>query len=210
MKRGRLLLLTIFIFSLVLTLSGCSNTSTNRSPIADYTADPKSGKAPLEVTFNASVSVDPDGNIINYEWSFGDSSTGSGATVTNTYKSAGDYTVTLTVTDNDGVTDSVSGTINVKRASQKELEIIESSFYERDFLGYAKIEGQAKNTSGHVWDYAELYIKLYNEKDSLLNSLMTNITNLAPGEIWKFEISSFTKYKKIDHIKIKIGDCYQY
>jgi|GEM_PF-6438472 len=67
----------------------------------------------LTVTFDASSSYDPDGFIVSYSWNFGDGSTASGQTVTHTYSSAGTYTVTLTVTDNEGLTSSTSKQITV-------------------------------------------------------------------------------------------------
>ncbi|WP_456486401.1 PKD domain-containing protein [Candidatus Alkanophaga liquidiphilum] len=54
-----------------------------------------------EVQFEADAS-DLDGEIIAYEWNFGDDATGGGQTVTHTYATAGNYTVILTVTDDDG------------------------------------------------------------------------------------------------------------
>ena len=60
--------------------------------------------AGLSCSFNASGSWDPDGTIVSYAWNFGDGTTGSGATASRTYAAGGDYTVTLTVTDNGGAT----------------------------------------------------------------------------------------------------------
>lgn len=74
-------------------------------PIASFTADPMQGVAPLNVSFDASASVDPDGTIVSYIWDFGDGSpiqTTSNPTITHTYTSSNVYTVTLIVVDNDG------------------------------------------------------------------------------------------------------------
>jgi len=58
-------------------------------------------------------SSDPDGGAIQkYKWSFGDGSRGSGAVVTHVYAANGTYSVTLTVTDDEGATNSTS--VNVK------------------------------------------------------------------------------------------------
>jgi hypothetical protein len=65
------------------------------------------------VTLDGSGSSDPDGSIVTYAWDFGDGTTGSGVTVTHIYPSAGDFTVTLTVTDDDGMTGSDTATITV-------------------------------------------------------------------------------------------------
>jgi PKD repeat protein len=89
------------------------NAVNNQSPTASITANPTSGDAPLSVSFDASGSNDPDGIIVSYSWNFGDGTTGSGMTPGHTYNNSGNYTVTLTVTDNDGATDSSSRLIQV-------------------------------------------------------------------------------------------------
>jgi len=86
----------------------------NDSPSADFAIDPSEPTVGDTVTFDASGSTDPDGSISSYQWDFGDGSTGSGQTTSHTYGEAGDYTVTLTVTDDDGATDTLSGTVSVQ------------------------------------------------------------------------------------------------
>jgi PKD repeat protein len=51
------------------------------------------------VTFNGSSSSDPDGNVLTYLWDFGDGQTGSGVNAMHTYNKAGQYAVSLTVSD---------------------------------------------------------------------------------------------------------------
>ncbi|MEM0314321.1 MAG: PKD domain-containing protein, partial [Candidatus Bathyarchaeia archaeon] len=65
------------------------------------------------MTFDASASQDPDGVIVAYSWDFGDGTTGTGKIVTKAYTSAGTYTVTLTVTDDQGATASTQKTVQV-------------------------------------------------------------------------------------------------
>ena len=81
----------------------------NRSPVARATADPTHGDLPLQVDFDGSDSLDPDGDSLSYEWDFGDGSAhGSGAQVTHTYTTPGVYTATLTVRDGRGGESSTS------------------------------------------------------------------------------------------------------
>jgi len=54
-----------------------------------------------EVTFTAEAS-DPGNDTLQYAWDFGDGTMGEGKTVSHVYKEAGEYTVTLTVADDDG------------------------------------------------------------------------------------------------------------
>lgn len=59
------------------------------------------------------LSYDPDGYIVSWSWDFGDGQTGDGPGVLHRYDAPGDYTVTLTVTDNDGLTDSDTAIVHV-------------------------------------------------------------------------------------------------
>lgn len=54
------------------------------------------------VNYDASASRDPDGNIIRYDWDFGDGTKGRGIRTAHAYKKSGLYTVTLTTTDGSG------------------------------------------------------------------------------------------------------------
>ncbi len=81
----------------------------NQPPVANFTVTTDY----LTASFNASGSSDPDGSIVSYAWNFGDGTTGSGVTTSRTYAAAGTYTVTLTVTDNQGATGVKSQNITV-------------------------------------------------------------------------------------------------
>jgi len=87
----------------------------NSTPTASFTYSPGSPTTSDNITFNGSASSDPDGNIISYEWDFGDTDTidGEDAIVTHQYSSAGIYTVWLTVTDNNQNSASTSRTVTV-------------------------------------------------------------------------------------------------
>ena len=84
----------------------------NQPPVADFS---HSGTlAALEtITFDAGSSTDPDGIITSWQWDFGDGIRTTGKMVTHVYSSTGTYTVTLTVSDNLGLTDTTTRTITV-------------------------------------------------------------------------------------------------
>ncbi len=85
-----------------LTVSN-TTTSPNQAPTAVITG-PTAGAVGASLSFSGSQSSDPDGSIASYAWNFGDGQSGTGATVTKSYSTAGTYTVRLTVTDAQGAT----------------------------------------------------------------------------------------------------------
>jgi PKD repeat protein len=87
----------------------------NLPPVAAVSATPTSGNAPLAVAFSGAGSSDPDGTISSYAWNFGDGTTGSGVSVNHTYNSTGTFNAVLTVTDNDGATDTDTVVITVSQ-----------------------------------------------------------------------------------------------
>ncbi|RRQ48857.1 PKD domain-containing protein [Maribacter algicola] len=74
------------------------------APVANATSDITEGNAPLEVSFNSDQSTD-DGTIESFEWDFGDGGTSTEANPVYTFNTAGTFTVTLTVTDDQGLMD---------------------------------------------------------------------------------------------------------
>lgn len=56
----------------------------------------------LTFSFDATASMDPDGSIVSYSWTFGDTTNGGGPKIDHTYTKAGSYLVQLTIFDNNG------------------------------------------------------------------------------------------------------------
>jgi PKD repeat protein len=76
----------------------------NTPPTASFTASCTN----RDCTVDASASTDGDGTITGYAWDYGDSTTGTGNPATHSYATAGTYTITLTVTDNAGGTNTTT------------------------------------------------------------------------------------------------------
>jgi PKD repeat protein len=92
-----------------------SVTALNRAPVARFTTSVAIASVNQPVRFDASTSVDPDGEIVYYLWDFGDGEIGEGVTIDHDY-ATGDgrrFVITLTVLDEDEATHSVSREIQV-------------------------------------------------------------------------------------------------
>ena len=75
----------------------------NLPPVAFMTYSPDSQILQNTlITFDASLSSDTDGTIMNYYWDFGDGNSSEGKIATYAYAKPGEYDVTLTVKDNVG------------------------------------------------------------------------------------------------------------
>jgi YVTN family beta-propeller protein len=76
----------------------------NQGPTASFLVTPQRRFAKRRLTFQAGASRDPDGTVANYAWDWGDGKRAQGPQTrrTHRYTRPGTYTVTLTVTDNEG------------------------------------------------------------------------------------------------------------
>jgi PKD repeat protein len=116
-----------------------SVTVSNAPPSAAFT----SSAAGLTASFNGGGSADSDGTIASYAWNFGDGSTGTGATPTHTYATGNTYSVTLTVTDNQGATGTVTNPITVAQGA--------ITPFATDSFGRTVTSGWGNADSGGAW-----------------------------------------------------------
>lgn len=72
----------------------------------------------LACSFDATGSSDPNGPIVAYAWDFGDGTTATGALVDHRFATPGLYTVTLTVTDDVGVSDQAIRAVDVRGSTR--------------------------------------------------------------------------------------------
>ncbi|OHU86567.1 peptidase M9 [Pseudoalteromonas amylolytica] len=86
----------------------------NTAPVAEVNG-PYSGVAGEPVSFSSNGSSDAQGPIASYLWDFGDGNQSQQANPTHTYNAAGDYTVTLTVTDSEGLSNSASTSAQIEQ-----------------------------------------------------------------------------------------------
>ncbi|MGH3736877.1 MAG: S8 family serine peptidase [Micromonosporaceae bacterium] len=105
-------------------------------------------------SFDAGNSTDPDGSITGYAWDFGDGTTGTGRTTSHTYPRSGYYSVRLTVTDNQGKTNS-----NRRMVKAGDLPPT-AAFTARCSGGGCSFDGSASSdeegaVAGYAWNFGD-------------------------------------------------------
>ena len=104
-------------------------------PVADFTW----WVGNLTVYLNASASYDRDGQLIYFEWDFGDGTNATGEVVEHHYSANGTYSVTLIVTDNDGFADNITRKIYVFEGLAPEITDVQVNPPIQEPTGYVNI-----------------------------------------------------------------------
>jgi len=91
-------------------------TASNVPPLADFSWSPLNPTTADTIQFT-DLSSDADGSIVSWSWEFGDGSTSTLQNPTHQYADDGTYNVTLTVTDDDGATDTITKQIVVSNVA---------------------------------------------------------------------------------------------
>lgn len=137
----------------------------NQAPVANAGAD-QGGKVGQALTFSGASSSDPDGTIASYSWNWGDGTAGgSGVSARHSYATTGGKTVTLTVTDNNGLTatDTAAVTVNpapvnIARNKTASASTTRSSTYaaSKAVDGSTSTTWMSSTTSGAQWERVDL------------------------------------------------------
>ncbi|KAA3663097.1 MAG: PKD domain-containing protein, partial [Calditrichaeota bacterium] len=118
-------------------------------PVADFSAAPVSGDAPLQVNFTDESSGSPT----SWFWNFGDGNTSTEQNPTHTYTNSGVYSIALSVTndcDSDDITKSDYVTVTVPPVNQHPVPVITSPG-----IGANYPSGQSISFTGDATDYED-------------------------------------------------------
>jgi hypothetical protein len=92
-------------------------------PISGFSLTPLDPTTQDSIQFK-DTSYDPDGIIVEWLWNFGDGNISTSKTPTHTYTQSGEYSVTLQVTDNDGMTNSTTKILSISPKSTPGFEFL--------------------------------------------------------------------------------------
>lgn len=178
----------------------------NQPPVVLFTHSPENPKSGEVVTFNASSSTDPDGQIVSYEWNFGDGEIDEGCIVTHRFRGGANqpknYTVLLALIDDKGSKNSDAISIIIKPL-RKILEVT----HQPDI----PIPNQpvfARMTILYNWIKDNDYVvtKIHYEADGFSGIGTISIWNMHSSSvwypIWVANILSYGEKEKIYYPKL--------
>ena len=93
--------------------SGPGGPGDNLEPVARFDTEITGSAAPVGVSLDGSASSDADGEVVSWSWDLGDGTSASGPRVSHAYEDPGSYTVTLTVTDDEGAVGTADRVVSV-------------------------------------------------------------------------------------------------
>jgi len=130
----------------------------NTPPVANANG-PYNGTAGAPLQLDGSASTDTDGTIVSYQWDFGDNNIGSGVSPTNTYATSGTYTITLTVTDDQGASNTATTTATIGQGNQAPIADPNGP-YEGTINTTLEFDGSASSDpdgtiASYSWDFGD-------------------------------------------------------
>jgi FOG: PKD repeat len=181
----------------------------NSPPDADFTVSQASATIQDTIRFNASNTIDPDNDIVSYNWSFGDGTEAQGEIVTHSFNDSGTYTTELQVIDSLGNTSRTVANINISASPTPQFSITpstpqvsqsvtfnasSSADVDRDILSYNWDFGDGNTSSGevvnHVYTEFGQYEITLTVRDSAGNSssITQGITvNASPNASYNYD-----------------------
>jgi PKD repeat protein len=172
----------------------------NEPPLAEFEFTPTTAVFPAEITFNASSSQDPDGNIVSYSWDFGDGGRAGGALVKHTYDRWGTFVVRLVVRDNVGAAGVKTHNIEILRLFQPlnirwETKIDESLLQSRRVTLVTWSQNPANDALGVQIVLYRVYRKKLGESDApymLCGEVTAGIYKFLDTNIGKDDVYLYT------------------
>ncbi|WP_428236672.1 PKD domain-containing protein [Gracilimonas sp.] len=150
----------------------------NHAPVLKWNITPDKIAPGDEVTFDATETYDPDGEIQELKWSFPDGTEMNGLIVTKSFGESGPHYFTLSATDNQGLANSTiskEGTVNINhepyiitervvRSNSLDIKLDASETYDVDndqvFFEWTLPDGSKRNEASFSWRAPEFGVHI--------------------------------------------------
>jgi YVTN family beta-propeller protein len=176
----------------------------DQSPTAAFT--PPASVLFKPTAFSGAASTDPDGTISSYAWAFGDGGTATGAEASHTYTTAGEYSVKLSVVDNEGCSEAevFTGRTAYCSGAASSVSHTVTAYPPPNNFGFKRLIHNRNNGT------VRMQVKLPGEGELILTGPQVHMVRKkkAPaGLVWmtihpRVEVGK--RLKKINHLRINV------
>lgn len=155
----------------------------NLPPVAQLSANTLSGNSPLTVSFKGDGSSDPNGDALTYAWNFGDGTTSTQANPTKVFTSTAvqGFTVTLTVSDGKGLSDTKTTLVSLNNAAPtaKITNPVDKTLYpldrESQYTLSASVTDEETSSLTYAWQVV-LRHNAHEHREPVMTSASPTIT----------------------------------
>jgi hypothetical protein len=189
------LIISIIIMG-ILVLGSAMIVVADEAPYADADPDHQTVNVGEEAYFSGSGSIDRDGYIVSYDWVFGDGFVYHGENISYIFNAPGDFTVTLTVVDDFGNSDSDSVTVTVQDGTPSENLTVWIESLTTDKAGYEENETvttqviveRGNDLLTYVWE-GTLVLEVFDDAKALVytDEATVNLPTGGASETHNFE-----------------------
>jgi PKD repeat protein len=131
----------------------------------------------VPIMFNGTGSTDADGVVATYAWNFGDGTTGTGAQPSHVYAAGGTYTVSLTVTDDEGQTSTAATTSVTVAATLVQRNVVWTNLVGTTVTG----DTLWRSATGGAWDAGAFSTRYIGLGDGYVEATLPDVTQRAMG-----------------------------
>lgn len=191
---------------LVITGTGCKNKlfqfppALNEKPVALFVEEHVTES--LQLRFSAADSFDPDGEILAYNWDFGDGTNGQGVETFHNYEEPGKYYVGLTVIDDDDACDTLLKEVDVYSRNELPTAVLSINAARENVDFTWHFDGSASyDPDGYIANYT---FKIIRRSDEKLLSRFSGNQNLI---VYIFKKSHLQEKREMSfEIKLTVTD----
>lgn len=194
------------ILGLALLATACAANpiqTQNLAPLnTDFVYQPQNPMISESVLFKSAAFGQVSAYQNKYVWDFGDGATMGGTFSSHQYQSEGFYEVKLTTDYENGQQTTTTKRIRVLSCVQ-----ISNESTIRDDNGDLTYSAIATNAMPFKLAFASIRGYFYDVTDVLVNEVLDNVKDLAPGESWVVQMRSFNEYAV--SLAVNVALCYR-